>query len=112
MPESRSPKCPLCKAEFHYKYVDLELPFRCPVCDQWLRLTHSYWYSASGIFGSLIVSGLICYGLGVRGAYLILYSPLAAIPVLFGVIFWRMHFAPPTLQSSSAPGTSILGLNR
>ena len=112
MPQLRFPKCPLCKSEFHYKHVDLELPFRCPVCDQWLRVTHSYWYTASGIFGSLIMSGLICYEVGARGAYLALYAPFGAVPIFFGVVFWRIHFAPPRLRASNPPGTSVLGLNR
>ena len=113
MTQSLFPKCPLCKSEFHYKQVDLELPFRCRVCDQWLRVTHSYWYAASGILASMIISGFVCFELGARGAYLVLYAPLLSIPVFFVVVFWRMHFAPPNLEASSPPpDTSVLGLNR
>ncbi len=56
MRESR-PKCPLCRAEFHYKHVDLAVPFRCPVCGQWLCVAHSYWYSVSGMATAMVVSG-------------------------------------------------------
>jgi hypothetical protein len=108
----RLPKCPLCKSDFHYKHVDLAVPFRCPVCDQWLRAAHSYWYSASAILAAMIISGFICYGLGARGANLFLYAILLWLPVFFVVIGWKMHFAPPSLKPSSSPlDTKTLRLN-
>jgi len=107
-----SPKCPLCKAEFHYKHVDLAVPFRCPVCDQWLRVAHSHRYSVSGILAAMIISGFLCYGLGTRGTNLVLYSLFLWVPVFLLVVGWKMHFAPPTLEPSSSPmDTNTLGLN-
>ena len=108
----RFPKCPLCKSDFHYKHVDLALPFRCPVCNQWLRVANSYWHSVSGMLAAMIVSGLVCYGFGARGANLALYALLLWLPVFFVVVGWKMHFAPPTLKPSGSPlDTNTLGLN-
>jgi hypothetical protein len=110
---TRFPKCRLCKSNFHYKHVDLEMPFRCPLCGQWLRVAHSYWYKLSGALAAMVISGLTCFKVGSRGANLVLYTLLLTIPAMFIVVFWRMHFAPPTLEPSSPPlGTDILGLNK
>ena len=109
----RFPKCPLCKSEFHYKHVDLEMPFRCPVCDQWLRVAHSHWYAVSTLLATLLVSGFVCFELGARGASLFWSALFVSIPIFFFGVFWKMHFAPPKLIPSSTPlDTNVLGLNR
>jgi len=109
----RLPKCPLCKSEFHYRHVDLELPFRCPACDEWLRVAHSYWYAVSGVLAAMLISGFVCFELGARGASLVLYALFVSIPIFFFVVFWKMHFAPPKLEPSIPPlDTNVLGLNR
>jgi hypothetical protein len=110
--KERYPKCPLCNIEFHYKHVDLELPFRCPACDQWLRVAHGYWYVSSGVLAALVIAGIVCFGFGARGATLVFYAVFACAPILFVVVFWKMHFAPPHLEPSSPPSTDVLGLNR
>jgi hypothetical protein len=58
------------------------------------------------------ISGLVCFEFGLRGSYLLLASTLAWIPILFIVVFWQMHFAPPKLEPCSPPSTDLLGLNR
>jgi uncharacterized C2H2 Zn-finger protein len=107
------PKCPLCRSEFHYKHVDLESPFRCPTCDKWIRVAHSYWYAVSGLLTAMLISGFVCFELGARGAPLILYALFVWIPIFFLVVFWKMHFSPPKLKPSSPwPEDNGLGLNR
>lgn len=113
MREPRFPKCPLCKSEFHYKHVDLTMPFRCPVCEEWIRVAHPNWYARKGLLVSIAIAGFACFEFGARGADLVLYTLLLTIPVAFLVVGWRMHFAPPTLAPSSPPsGTDILGISK
>ena len=90
----RLPKCPLCGSPFERKFVVIDSPFRCPICDRYVCVSNSY--SRSQILVSLLIAGVICYVFGARGANLALATILAWLPIIFVVVFWMMHFAPPS----------------
>lgn len=107
------PRCPLCKSDFHYRHLDLTMPFRCPVCEKWIRVANSRWYATSGMLVAVLITGFICFEFGARGPTLFLYTLVLWFPVFFLVVFWKMHFAPPRLKpSEQPPDSSVLGLNR
>ena len=96
MRTTHSSRCPLCRAEIDRKQIVINEPFRCPRCDRYLCVPASY--SRLQIWASLFISGLLGFVLGVRGAYLALVTTLIFLPVMFIVVFWTMHFAPPKLK--------------
>lgn len=104
----RLPKCPLCGSEFKIKHVDFTLPFRCPVCDRYLRVSPSY-PRFQGC-AALLISGLLCLALGARGPTLVLVALLGWIPTFFIVVFWTRHFAPPKLKPCPPPHAGTVGL--
>lgn len=112
MKQPQSSKCPLCGSDVHAKDVDIELPFRCSVCDKWLRVVHSRLRASVGIVVALLISGLVCFEFGARGSYLLFASILAWLPILFLVVLWQMRFSPPKLESCAPPSTDVLDLNR
>lgn len=104
----RLPRCPLCESEFEIKYVEIGSPFRCPVCSEYLFVPRSY--SVFWIYAAFVISGLLCYGFGARGAHLFWCTGLTWIPVFFIVIFWSRHFAPPKPKPCPPPHAGPLGL--
>ena len=92
--------------------MDIELPFRCPECDKWLRLEHPRLYTQSLLVATLCISGSLCFHFGARGEKLFWGTLLCSVPVFFMLVFWTRHFAPPKLKPSSPPDTEVLGLNR
>jgi hypothetical protein len=108
---ARSPRCPLCGEHFEVKYVDFQLPFRCPSCKGYLRVPHSY--SRLWSCAALLISAVLCFALGARDVVLLVATLLTWIPVLFVLVFWTRHFAPPTLKAGShGQGFSDRGLLR
>lgn len=107
--QPRLPKCPSCGSEFERKFVAIDSPFRCPICDRYLYVSHSY--SRSQTLASLVISGFVCFLFGARGANLALASILAWLPIMFVVVFWTMHFAPPKLTPCRPPNSGTLGLS-
>ena len=101
-------RCPKCGTAVEPKHVELQAPFRCPVCDRYLCVPYSY--SRSQILASLVISGFISFLFGARGMNLALATMLAFVPVLFVVIFWTMHFVPPALKPCQSPHSGTLGL--
>ena len=108
MRTTHSSRCPLCRAEIDRKQIVINEPFRCPRCDRYLCVPASY--SRLQIWASLFISGLLGFVLGVRGAYLALVTTLIFLPVMFIVVFWTMHFAPPKLKICYPPHLGTLGL--
>jgi hypothetical protein len=84
------------------------MPFKCPVCNECLYVPHLY--SRLQAIKALLLSGILCFAFGARGAYLVLASFLAWIPLGFVVLFWATHFAPPSLRPCRPDDSSIQGL--
>ena len=105
----RLPRCPLCGSEFERKFVVIDSPFRCPTCDRYLCVSHGY--PRLQILAAMGISALICFLFGARGATLALATILAWLPIMFLVVFWTMHFAPPKLTSCQPPNSGTLGLS-
>ena len=104
----RLPRCPLCGSEFERKFVVIDSPFRCPTCNRYLCVSQGY--PRLQILVSLAISGFICFFFGARGADLALVSVVTWLPVMFLVVFWTMHFAPPKLQPCQPQHFGTLGL--
>ena len=111
MKAPRSPKCPLCGAKFDIKFVDRQTPFRCPACGEYLCVSHPRLYPVLSIYGALLISGLICFGLGARGEWLFWGTFLVAVPIFLLIVFWSMHFSPPKLARATSPYSGGLGLD-
>jgi len=109
MANPRSPRCPLCGSDFNINDVDFALPFRCPSCEAYLCVPR--YYSVFLGLRALLISGILCFLLGARGATLQWTTLLGWLPVLFVSMFWTRHFAPPKLKPGDAPRTDILGLS-
>ena len=110
---SRKPICPLCGRAFEIKYVDFELPFRCPNCNRHLRVPHLY-SRAWGLL-AFLVSGILWFALGAKGVVFFCGTLLTWIPVFFVVVFWTRHFSPPKLKpapSADSTYSGPLGLGR
>ena len=109
----RQPICPLCGRKFEIKYVDFELPFRCPHCKHHLRVPRIY-SSAWGLV-ALFTSGALWFALGAGGFWLLCGALLTWIPVFFVLLFWMRHFAPPKIKPCRNEGSHYsgpLGLGR
>jgi hypothetical protein len=92
----RQPVCPLCGRAFEIKYVDFELPFRCPNCKHHLRVPPLY--PRAWTLVAFLASGTLWFALGARGFGLFCGALLTWIPVFFVLVLWTRHFAPPKLK--------------
>jgi len=105
----RLPRCPLCGAQFERRFVAIDFPFRCPKCDRYLCVSHGY--SRLQILAALGISAFTGLVFGARGANLALVTIIAWLPIMFLVVFWTMHFAPPKLKPCQPEYFGTLGLN-
>jgi hypothetical protein len=100
----RSPKCPLCRSEFSVNEIRFDEPFRCPVCQRFLRVPR--WYNMLAALKALCISAIIAYIFGARGSNLLLFTVVAWLPAGFLQLFWVRHFSPPPMVTSTAPTPS------
>jgi hypothetical protein len=105
-----SPICPLCHSTFDINDVDLQFPFRCPRCNEYLCLANPRAYHMISMWCALILAGLVSYALGIKGPYLVFGVCLGVIPVLAIIVFWTRYFLPPKLQACANPHSGTLGL--
>jgi uncharacterized paraquat-inducible protein A len=111
----KSPICPLCGSEFHIKHVDMESPFRCPTCDKYICVSRGSSYVRIQICAAICISVVLSYVFGARSATVALAALFMTIPVLFIIVFWAMHFAPPKLKpclSEDSHYSGPLGLSK
>lgn len=93
----------------------IDEPFRSPCCGRYLYV--SRWYSQFLFWTTVVISILLCYGLGFRGSSLFFASFIGTIPIFFVVAIWAINSAPPKLRECAPdyepPNFSgPLGLNR
>jgi uncharacterized C2H2 Zn-finger protein len=91
-------RCPACSAMIRREEIDLSAPFRCPSCDQSLRV--SSFYVRRIATASFVLAGLITYGLGARGPILGLALWLVVLPIHKLLNSLAAKFEPPKLLLS------------
>jgi len=91
-------KCPKCGAGVELPRIDLASPFRCPDCDQELRIPGWYWQTLSWASG--IVALAVAYALGYRGVRLVMAMLVALVPVIPIVVNLGVRLVSrPTLRA-------------
>jgi hypothetical protein len=96
LPRSR---CPACSAMIRQEEIDLSAPFRCPSCDQSLRVSSFYVRRIAA--ASFVLAGLITYGLGARGPILGLAMWLVVLLIHRFLKSLAAKFEPPKLLLSN-----------
>src|SRR6266852_1949764 len=89
-------RCVFCGGTIPWTVMDYKKPFRCTHCHELVRVSRDYMWWLTVIH--LLIAGIICFAVGLRGIALLPATVIAGLILLFLTGVPLRHLSPPPLE--------------
>src|SRR6266852_4750875 len=100
-------RCVFCGGTIPWTLVDYQRSFRCTHCHELVRVSRAYLRWSSIIH--VVIAGVICFALGVRGIVLIPATLIAGYILLLLTAMPIRHLRAPPLEPAGDVGSLLHG---
>ena len=100
-------RCPACGSSIGYDTLNIAEPFRCPACQEHLRVPN--YYNQAMLWGTMVTSLVLAATFGLRGLALVVATAILWVVVGFVALLVIKRVLPPKIELHRTGIPTIFG---